>query len=179
MEDDYLFKSQRLGFRLWQETDIAFLAAINADPETMEFFPAVQTYEHTQAFVELMRHNQAQKGYCYYAVDKLANSAFIGFIGLFDKVFPASFTPCVDVGWRLQRAEWGNGYATEGAKRCLEYAFQELGLHKVYAIAPVVNKKSEAVMVKAGMKKLLEFQHPQLANDERLRQCLLYIAEKS
>jgi RimJ/RimL family protein N-acetyltransferase len=83
-----------------------------------------------------------------FRVDKLENNEFIGFIGLSEKSFEAEFTPCIDIGWRLSSEEWNKGYATEGAKRCLEYANEVLKLEKIVSIAPKINVKSERVMEK-------------------------------
>lgn len=175
---EYLFKSRRLGFRAWANDDIPLLAQLNADMKVMEHFPSILNQEQTTLFVHSMMEKQTQKAYCYFATDRLDDGAFIGFIGLSDKNFEADFTPCVDIGWRLTTAAWGHGYATEGAIRCLEYAFNDLHLAEVYSIAPVVNEASVRVMQKAGMQKQLEFTHPQLLNDERLKNCALYKASK-
>lgn len=170
----YIFKSDRLGFRAWAKADIEKMAEINGDKEVMEFFPGVKTYDETVAFIGRMQRQLLDKGYCYFALDKLDDGELIGFIGVSDQVFEASFTPCVDIGWRLSRKEWGKGFATEGAKRCLQYAFEELRIGKVYAMAPVINISSEQVMRKIGMKKLRDFVHPLLSGNDRLKQCALY-----
>ena len=170
----YLFTSTRLGFRNWLATDFDAMAAINADPKVMEFFPAVATKEETTSFIHRMQRQLADKGFCYFAVDTLENSEFIGFIGLLEQTFEAPFTPCIDIGWRLSSNAWNKGFATEGAARCLEFAFQDLNLQKVVAVAPKINIRSEQVMKKIGMKKIGEFEHPLLRNCERLRDCVLY-----
>lgn len=175
----YLFTSARLGFRNWQESDIAPMAAINADPLVMEFFPAVKTYEETADFVARMQQQFAERRYCYFAVDRLDDNTFIGFIGLSWQTFEADFTPCADIGWRLARAEWGKSYATEGAKRCLAYAFDELQLSSVLSMAPKLNARSEEVMKKIGMQKVKDFTHPLLLQDERLKACVLYRIERT
>lgn len=172
---NYRFTSARLGFRNWENDDLEEMARINADPKVMEFFPSTATREETQVFIEKMQQQFSEKGFCYFAVDKLENHTLIGFIGLSEKTFEADFTPCIDIGWRLDSAEWNKGFATEGAKRCLEYGFQELNLEKIYSIAPKANVKSEQVMKKIGMEKQYEFVHPLLKNDERLQNCVLYM----
>lgn len=174
MSVQYLFTSARLGFRNWLPADVASMAAINADPAVMEFFPAIQTLQQTEAFIERMQKQIAERGYCYFAVDALADGAFIGFIGLSYQTFVADFTPCTDIGWRLAQKEWNKGYATEGAQRCMYYALQELHLDKVVAMAPKVNVRSINVMQNIGMRETAGFIHPLLANDERLKECVLY-----
>ena len=170
----YFFTSQRLGFRSWSETDIQLMAEINADPEVMAFFPAIQSLPQTTDFIKRMQAQQASKGYCYFAVDRLDNKEFIGFIGLTDQSYEADFTPCVDIGWRLKRSAWNNGFAREGAASCLAYAFTVLALERVYSVAPKVNVRSEHIMQRIGMHKVKEFIHPMLRDDERLGQCILY-----
>jgi len=172
--DPYVFRSERLGFRNWAATDIAPMADINADRKVMEFFPSTRDLEQTKQFIERMQRQYEKRGYCYFAVDKLEDSEFIGFIGLSSQIFEARFTPCIDIGWRLKPEVWGNGYATEGATRCLDFAFRELNLESVKAIAPVENTKSEQVMKKLGMTKLLTFNHPLLNGDPTLEECVLY-----
>ena len=114
------------------------------------------------------------KGFCYFAIDKLENNEFIGFIGLSEKSLESEFTPCVDIGWRISSVEWNKAYASEGAQRCLAYAKDVLKLEKFVSIAPKINLKSERIMKKIGIDKVLEFEHPLLINDERLRDCVLY-----
>lgn len=170
----YLFTSERLGFREWQPSDIPLMAAINADPDVMAFFPTPQSYQQTIAFVERMQQLFAHKGFCYFAVDTLDDGAFIGFIGLSEQTFESEFTPCTDIGWRLSKETWGKGYATEGAIKCLDYAFNQLAQKKIYAMAPRINQRSEHIMIKIGMKKTSDFTHPLLAGNERLQDCVLY-----
>lgn len=170
----YIFRSERLGFRNWQPADIALLAAINADAAVMQFFPGVKTYAETEQFVTLMQQQYNDKGYCYFAVDVLATREFIGFIGISDQTFESPFTPCTDIGWRLATPAWGRGYATEGARACLHYAFATLRLPIIKAVAPIINQPSINVMQKIGMHETTDFIHPLLINDDRLKTCVLY-----
>ena len=174
----YLFKSRRLGFRNWLPSDTDKLAAINADKEVMAFFPSTRTRQETKSFISRMQQQYSEKGYCYFAIDELEDDTFIGFIGLSEQNYEADFTPCIDIGWRLAKTAWNKGYATEGAKRCLEYGLEKLKINKIYSIAPVINTKSVQVMKNIGMSKVKTFDHPQLLDDARLRECILYIMEK-
>lgn len=170
----YLFRSERLGFRNWEEPDIEKMTAINNDPEVMRYFPGLSSQAQTKTFIEQMQTLFNRKGFCYFAVDQLEDNDFIGFIGLNEKDFESNFTPCIDIGWRLKQACWNKGLATEGAGRCLDYGFRELGFDTIKAIAPQINLPSIAVMKKIGMKKVQDFVHPVLKNDERLRDCVVY-----
>lgn len=171
---NYLFQSERLGFRVWEEADITPMALLNQDVEVMEFFPNRPSLAETRAFVERMQAHQSSHGFCYFAVDRLDTGSFVGFIGLLTQTYEADFTPCVDIGWRLSRSSWGQGFATEGARRCLEYAFNDIGLERVVSATPKANQKSIAVMQKIGMQFQKHFDHPALLGHEHLRKCVLY-----
>ena len=176
--ENYLFKSERLGFRDWTEKDKPKMAVINADSKVMKFFPGIQDKEETEQFIDRMKHQFSENGFCYFAVDKLENNEFIGFIGLTEQNFKSDFTPCVDNGWRLAQKEWGKGYATEGAKKCLELAFKELNLNEVISICTEKNTRSEKVMKKTGMEKIGEFVHPKLMEYLQYRKCICYRINK-
>ena len=177
-QTQYIFKSERLGFRTWKEGDVRQLAAINADSKVMEYFPKPLSFDETHAFIKRLQNHNTENGYTYFAVEVLKRKELIGFIGLLHQCFESDFTPATDIGWRLKKSAWGKGYATEGAERCLAYAFRDLKLEKVIATCPLVNKKSEKVMKKIGMNKVSEFDHPKLFEYPDLKQCILYEIER-
>ncbi len=170
----YLFKSERLGFRNWIASDKEPYAIMNADKEVMEFFPNIKTKE--ESFDQIIRFQKHYKdnGFTFFAVDILETKEFIGFIGIINTSFEAYFTPCVEIGWRLQKKYWGFGYATEGAKRCIKYGFNELNFKEIVSITPLKNTKSEKVMQKIGMQKHGTFEHPQIEDGHWLKTELLY-----
>lgn len=177
--DKYIFTTNRLGFRNWKEKDLQALIEINNDPEVMEFFPGKPSETDSLHFMKRMQALYHHKGFCYFAVEQLETHEFIGFIGLSEQDFEADFTPCIDIGWRLKKSEWHKGYATEGAKACLAFAFEQLNIDKVMAIAPLLNIRSESVMKKIGMQKVKTFQHPKLQEHPALRECVLYEIAKA
>ena len=171
---NYLFTSARLGFRNWIDSDIPLMTAISSDPEVMRNFPAIAAPEQTKAFIESMQKMFTENGFCYFAVDEISSHQFIGFIGLSHQDYAVEFAPCIDIGWRLDKQFWGKGFATEGAKSCLAYAFKVLHLKNIKSTAPLVNLNSINVMKKIGMTKQMEFKHPKLAGNERLEKCVCY-----
>ena len=100
----------------------------------------------------------------------------MGFIGLFTADFTAHFTPATEIGWRLSSKHWGKGYATEGAKAVLHYAFGQLKLKKIVSFTPIHNIKSRRVMEKIGLKHnpINDFDHPKVALDSPLSRHVLY-----
>lgn len=174
MTNFHLFTSLRLGFRNWIESDIPKMIEISGNEEVMKFFPAVATLEQTSEFIHKLQTSFKEKGYCYFAVDELETGKFVGFIGFYYQDYESEFTPAVDIGWRLHPDFWGKGYATEGAKACLDYGKNELKLSHVISTAPEFNLPSINVMNKIEMKKKLDFIHPRLKENEKLRNCVCY-----
>jgi RimJ/RimL family protein N-acetyltransferase len=173
----YLFQSERLGFRNWEQADLQPFQQMNASEEVMEYFPNPLTPTESDRLVARMQTAFEQTGYCYFAVEILKTKEFIGFIGLMKKELEP-FGEMTDIGWRLKPSAWGNGFATEGAKRCLEFGFSELNLDKVHSVATKVNVPSISIMKKIGMREIQEFYHYLMMDNERLKTCVLYLVEK-
>lgn len=173
----YLFKSQRLGFRNWSANDLEEFVSLNADTEVMQHFPKPLTKKETEAFIIRLQNHFNDKGYTYFAVEVLETKEFIGFIGLAYQEYEAPFTPATDIGWRLKKSSWGKGFATEGAKRCLEFAFSELSLSKIVSTCTLQNKNSERVMQKIGMTKQGIFKHPRLQDYPEMENCVWYMID--
>lgn len=166
--------SSRLRFRAWAEADWPFFTAMNANPQVMRFFPSVLTEEASLTMWGKMRAELEDKGYGLYAVELKTSSTLIGLLGFHWADFKSEFTPCVEIGWRLVPDAWGYGYATEGAKACLEYGFAHLGLNRIHAFTACVNLPSQAVMQRAGMRRMMNFNHPGVAPDSLLCPHVLY-----
>jgi len=175
---DYIFTTERLGFRNWKASDLDQMAHLNADPEVMKYFPSTVDRSHTKAYIERMQKQFDEKQYCYFAVERLDQKVFIGFIGLSYQTYDAPFTPCVDIGWRLAQEHWGKGFATEGAKACLNYAFNDMGIKTIFSVASIANKPSTNVMKKIGMVYDQSFDHPALVDTPELNPCVVYKISK-
>lgn len=169
-----IFRSKRLVFRTWEEKDLAPFAALNADAEVMAHFPKTYGLEETENMITELNRRFECNGYTFYAVDLAGSNEFIGFIGLNYAEMKTPFCPCTEIGWRLASKYWGFGYATEGAKACLVWAFKKLKLETIYSWTTKTNAKSEAVMQRIGMNKVAEFNHPELEKSHRLSGHVLY-----
>ena len=170
----FLFKSQRLGFRNWMNEDLHEFAKLNADSEVMAHFPEILSKKETKAFIQRLQLHFDENSYNYFAIEFLETGEFIGFIGLALQEYESEFNPATDIGWRLKKSSWGKGYATEGAKRCLNYAFNVLKLESVISICTENNSNSENVMIKIGMVKKGEFKHSRLKLYPAFEKCIWY-----
>jgi RimJ/RimL family protein N-acetyltransferase len=176
--------------RPFRDDDLEPFARLNADPETMRFFPAPLSREESDASVRRAMDRFAVAGWGFWAAELReppighggagSASTFIGFIGLGEPSFEAHFTPCVEVGWRLAREHWGRGLAPEGARASLGFAFDALGLAEVVAFTSRLNLPSIRVMEKIGMVRDVDgdFDHPRIEPGHRLQRHVLYRARK-
>lgn len=172
-------ETPRLLLRRWRETDLNAFIRLNADPDVMRYFPEAYGEERTKQFYSMIQEEFLQCGYGLYAVEEKSSHCFIGFIGFHLARLATDFCPCVEIGWRLNKAYWNKGYATEGAKACLKHGFASLGFHKVYSFTAVKNIPSQRVMQKIGMRFYQHFEHPEIIEDHPLRPHVCYIIEKS
>ncbi|MFJ2032187.1 GNAT family N-acetyltransferase [Streptosporangium sp. NPDC087985] len=157
-------ETDRLIMRRWQETDREPFAALNADPEVMEHFPAQLTREQSDAMVDRIESAFDEHGYGLWALQIRATGEFIGFTGLAWQTFEAHFTPALEVGWRLARSAWGYGYASEAARAALDYGFGPAGQAEIVSMTAAANLRSRAVMERLGMVRdpADDFTHPRV-----------------
>ncbi|WP_195575917.1 GNAT family N-acetyltransferase [Paenibacillus sp. 1001270B_150601_E10] len=171
-------ETPRLLLRGWSEHDLEPFRQLNADETVMRYFPKTLTHEETDQFYNVIQAEFKESGYGLYAVEIKETKAFIGLIGFHKAVFEADFTPCVEIGWRLKKEAWGQGYAPEGAAACLQYGFQELGFDEIYSFTADINKPSQRVMAKVGMHYVKSFNHPKVDTASPLYPHVLYHVKK-
>lgn len=174
MEANYIFESQRLGFRRWEESDRKPFAIMTSDPEVMQYFPKPLIKEEADRLIDRFETHMDDKGYTMWAVERKEDGAFIGFLGLLEITMAIEGQGAAEIGWRLDRRFWKKGYAVEGARACLSYAFGPLGMTRVYSFTSAINQPSETVMKRIGMTKIGEFEHTKLDRASPLKKHVLY-----
>jgi RimJ/RimL family protein N-acetyltransferase len=163
-----------LWLRRWRPEDLEPFAALTADPQVAEHFPSTLSREESEAMFGRIEEHFQKNGYGPWAVELPGQSSFIGFIGLAVVPFKASFTPCVEILWRLEPRWWGKGLATEGARAALAYGFERLGLEEIVAFTVPGNIRSRRVMEKLGMRYTEDFEHPRIDAQHPLCRHVLY-----
>lgn len=91
-------------------------------------------------------------GYGRFLIERKSDGAFLGWCGVMpchESVTPITGQP--EIGWRLIRAAWGEGYVTEAARAALDDAFGRVGLREVLAYTSKANLRSQAVMKRLGL----------------------------
>lgn len=167
--------TERLVLRPWRDSDHEPFAAINADPEVMRHFPSVLTRAESDAAIARWSAEIATRGWSFWAAELRATGELIGTVGITVPRRELPCGPCIEVGWRLGKAFWGRGLATEAARECLRYAFEALSADEVVAITSLGNVRSRAVMERLGMENTGEdFDHPAVPEGHPMRRHCLY-----
>jgi RimJ/RimL family protein N-acetyltransferase len=169
-------RTERLLLRRWLPEDLEPYAALNADPAVREHFQNTLTRAECEAEIASFEDRFDQRGYGLWAVEVPGVAPCIGFVGLDLATFDAPFTPAVEVGWRLAREHWGNGYASEGARAALRFGFDTIGLDEILSFTSPRNVRSWSVMESIGMTRdpADDFEHPRVEVGHPLRPHVVY-----
>ncbi|SDU41878.1 GNAT family N-acetyltransferase [Stappia sp. ES.058] len=169
-------ETDRLILRPWREADRAPFAALNADPCVMRYFPATLSREESDALILRAMEKAETDGICFQPVEEKASGAFLGFVGLNRPAPDVPVPDTLEIGWRLARYAWGQGYATEAAMAWLRFGFETLRLREIISFTAVPNAPSRRVMKRLGMTEDTTgaFGHPAVPEDHPLRPHVLY-----
>lgn len=169
-----VLETERLRLRQWKLADYKPFSELNADPEVMRYFPRPLVEQESDLLARRIEASIARQGWGFWAVERRKDGRFIGVVGL-SEVEDLPFSPCVEIGWRLARPYWGQGYASEAARAALHFAFATLGLEEVVAFTPVGNRASRGLMEKLHMRdSRLNFLHPDVPAGHPLAEHVLY-----
>jgi RimJ/RimL family protein N-acetyltransferase len=194
-----VIRTERLVMRRWREADREPFAAMNADPEVMRYFPAPLDRAASDAMVDRIEDLFRRQGFGLWALEmastavaapelastelastELASTGeFIGFTGLNPMPDGVPGAGGMEVGWRLARHAWHQGYATEAAAASAGVAFQGAGLAELWSITAVLNEPSQAVMRRLGMTLDAYFDHPKVETGHPLRPHVAYRLQRS
>lgn len=140
--------TDRLILRAFRRADLPLYEALGQDPVVMQYLGGLWSAEQTWEAAEGANRSMVENGYGFLAVERRADGAFLGIAGLsVEQWYPDD----LQVGWRLFRAHWGQGYASEAGRAWLNLAFERTGRHRIIAMADTPNLRSIAVMQRLGM----------------------------
>lgn len=173
-----MIESERLILREWREADVTPFAAMGRDPEVMAFIGPLLDKAGVCAAIERQRGFQAAHGYCFWAVERRVDGAFLGFCGLKPGAEGTPIEGEVEIGWRLARRAWGQGYAREAAAACLDWGWAQ-AIPRIAAITVPANVRSWGLMERLGMRRLpdQDFAHPALVRGDPLSRHIVYVVD--
>jgi ribosomal-protein-alanine N-acetyltransferase len=169
---------ERVRLRGWHANDLEPYVELLAEPEVSYWFGGVLKSELVRARFPAMAEALARRGWGNWAIE--ADGELVGAAGL--QPVPAdsglAFAPAIEAAWRLKRAAWGKGYATEAMRLILDYAatVPELMQQPLVSFTATTNLRSQAVMTRLGFERdpAGDFDHPALAGDHPLRRHMLF-----
>lgn len=170
-----MIETERLILRGWRDEDHAPFEAMGRSPAVMEHLGALQTDEQVAAAIARQQAFQASHGHCFWAIERRADRAFLGFCGL----KPGTVGPIegeVEIGWRFGRDFWGQGYAREAAAASLVWGWRHLDTPTIAAITVAANTRSWGLMERLGMMRIADgdFDHPAVPDGSPLKRHILY-----
>jgi len=152
-------ETDRLVLRRFTADDVDLLVELDGDPEVMQFLtggrPTPREVVENEVLPAFLGHYERFAGYGFWAAEEKATGLFVGWFHF----RPGKDAPAgeVELGYRLRRSAWGQGYATEGSRALIDKGFAELGVERVVAFTMVVNVASRRVMEKAGLRYVRTF----------------------
>ena len=155
-------ETERLVLRRFIVDDADNLEDLDADPDVMRFVtggvPTSRDEIENEVLPAFLGYYERYEGYGFWAVIEKATGEFAGWFHFRPR--PGAVPGEVELGYRLRKSAWGQGYATEGSRALIRKGFTELGVQRVVAEAMAVNTASRRVMEKAGLKLVRTFHQP-------------------
>jgi RimJ/RimL family protein N-acetyltransferase len=176
---EFRLETDRLVMRSWRDEDLEPFHKVCSDPEVMATLGPVMSRAEVAALIERMQGIEAEHGHCFWALIRREDDRLIGWCGaILGSVGPIVGKP--ELGWRIARDAWGNGYVTEAAKAALDWLFANRVDPAAWAITNTDNHRSRAVMARLGMRHLpeLDFDHPRVPPGDPLLRHVAYRIER-
>ena len=177
---EFAIETPRLILRSWRDADLEPFHAMSNDERVMVTLGPLMNREQAAAVIARRRAEEQAEGHCFWALERRADGAFLGFCGLVrGNVGP--IISKVEIGWRLAHHAWGQGYAREAAEASLEWGFDTLADDAIWAITTPGNVRSWGLMKRLGMVRHddLDFEHPSLPEGDPLKPHITYSISRS
>jgi RimJ/RimL family protein N-acetyltransferase len=172
--------TDRLVLRGWRDSDAEPFLAMCTDPAVMEYLGPPLARDDVALNIERQNGFLDAHGYCFWAIERREDGAFMGFCGLKPGAAGTPIEGRVEIGWRLAPSHWGKGYAREAAQASLDWGWANLDADSIWAITVPANVRSWGLMERLDMVRRhdLDFDHPQPGLEERLKAHLTYSIER-
>lgn len=144
-----ILETDRLWLRQITHDDFADLMAIWGDAETLKFYPNTLDETALRAWIERNLKRYEEHGHSLYAVIRKADQQFVGDCGLI--VQDVEGVAELEVSYQFNKQFWGNGYATEAARGCMDYARDVLNRNRIISMIRPENLPSRRVAERNGL----------------------------
>lgn len=149
MDSGFRLETERLVLRPFTADDLDGIHAVLGDAEIMEYYPAPFTREQSQRWIEWNLGHYRDRGHGLWVLESKDTGELVGDCGLIPQTVDGRRE--VEVGWHVRRDQQRKGLATEAARECVRYAFEEMGLTRLISLIRPENLPSRRVAEKLGM----------------------------
>lgn len=160
---DFRHETARLVMRDWREEDWALFWDGTNTPEVMRWLGGVCDASKRAAAQDRLLSYKAEHGHTFWVLERKEDGVILGFCGLKRCNQAGGPVGTMEVGWRLRKDAWGQGYAREAAAASLDIAFDEHDADEVIALTVARNRASWGLMERLGMTRREDLDFP---NDE-------------
>lgn len=144
-----ILETDRLSLRELTLEDTAKLSKVLSDPESMQYYPAPFNKDKVEQWVHWNITNYKKYNHGLWVVTLKDGDQFIGDCGITMQNIDGEIVP--EIGFHIIKNHWNKGYATEAAKACRNYAFNEMNYPRIFSYTTLENKPSQKVAPKIGM----------------------------
>ncbi|WP_432984217.1 GNAT family N-acetyltransferase [Dactylosporangium sp. CA-233914] len=167
-------QTERLQLRRITPDDLDALVELDSDPEVMRYLggrPTSRERMRDEYLPRILAYYERGDDLGYWAAAERASGAFLGWVFFRpyregDPHLPGIDRSGIELGYRLRRAAWGRGYATEACRALVERGFETVGVERVFAETMAVNTGSRRVMEKSGLRHTATFHLPGEPDEE-------------
>ncbi|MGW5049613.1 GNAT family N-acetyltransferase [Actinokineospora sp. NPDC004072] len=155
-------ETERMVLRRFTADDVDLIVDLDSDPEVMRYLsggePTPREEVRNEIIPAWLSYYDRGDDFGYWAAVDKARGGFLGWFHF--RPHPDGDRDGIELGYRLRRAAWGRGLATEGSRALIAKGFTTLGVHRVFAETMTVNTASRRVMEKSGLRYIRTFHQP-------------------
>ena len=149
MGEVVILETERLRLREFTLDDVSALHAVLGDPVAMQWYPAPFDREGVKGWIERNIGRYRRDGHALWAMILKSSGEVIG--DCWCVIQDVEGKKEMEIGYHVRRDLWGNGYATEAARACMEYAFKKARAKRVISMIRPENVNSKRVAEKNGL----------------------------
>lgn len=157
MIEDFRLETERLVLRPFAMDDLDGIHEVLGDPVSMRYYPAPFTREQSERWIEWNLGHYRDHGHGLWVLESKVTGELVGDCGLIPQTIDGRRE--IEVGWHVRRDLQRQGLATEAARECVRYAFEEMGLSRLISLIRPENVPSRRVAEKLGMEVEKEISH--------------------